>query len=133
VTRRGEGEEEGRGEGWGGKEEERGREDGKRGGEALAVEPSHFSTASDATGSDPRPVFEARRLFEARLLFEEIRYAVSSQQFASVFGYLAAKFQHYCRDYQKFKVPAVGTLILALCSTGCLDAIHDVKELYYNL
>jgi len=35
--------------GRGGKEEERGREEGERGGEALAVEPSHFSTGSDAT------------------------------------------------------------------------------------
>ena len=43
----GEGEGEGRGEEGGGKEEERGREG--RGGEALAVEPSHFSTGSDAT------------------------------------------------------------------------------------
>jgi len=40
---------EGRGEEGGGKEDERGREE--RGGEALAVEPSHFSTGSDATAS----------------------------------------------------------------------------------
>ena len=42
--RGGEGEGERRGEEGGGKEEE-------RGGEALAVEPSHFSTGSDATAS----------------------------------------------------------------------------------
>ena len=40
--------------GRGRKEEERRREErGGLGGEALAVEPSHFSTGSDATGPDP--------------------------------------------------------------------------------
>ena len=48
LLRGGEGREgEGRGEEGGRKEEERGREE--RGGKALAVEPSHFSTGSDAT------------------------------------------------------------------------------------
>ena len=45
---------EGRGGGRGEERRGRGRErggEGKRGGEALAVEPSHFSTASDATAT----------------------------------------------------------------------------------